>query len=76
MKLSAGIIPGLCRIFEEGIRKCRTEHVPVLFHIRELTQPLGHSTSGSQERYKTPERLQWEKDHDCLVDNEGLDASA
>jgi 2-oxoisovalerate dehydrogenase E1 component len=59
--------PGLCRVFEEGIRKCRTEHVPVLFHIRELTQPLGHSTSGSQERYKTPERLQWEKDHDCLV---------
>jgi 2-oxoisovalerate dehydrogenase E1 component len=59
--------PGLCRVFEEGIRKCRTEHVPVLFHIRELTQPLGHSTSGSQERYKTPERLQWEKDHDCLM---------
>ncbi len=59
--------PGLCRMFEEGIRKCRTEHVPVLFHIHEVTQPLGHSTSGSQERYKTPERLQWEKDHDCLV---------
>ena len=59
--------PGLCRVFEEGIKKCRTEHVPVLFHIQELTQPLGHSTSGSQERYKTPERLQWEKDHDCLV---------
>lgn len=59
--------PGLCRVFEEGIRKCRAEHVPVLFHIRELTQPLGHSTSGSQERYKTPDRLQWEKDHDCLV---------
>jgi 2-oxoisovalerate dehydrogenase E1 component len=59
--------PGLCRVFEEGIKKCRAEHVPVLFHIRELTQPLGHSTSGSQERYKTPERLEWEKDHDCLV---------
>jgi 2-oxoisovalerate dehydrogenase E1 component len=59
--------PGLCRVFEEGIKKCRTEHVPVLFHIRELTQPLGHSTSGSQERYKTPERLAWEKDHDCLA---------
>jgi pyruvate/2-oxoglutarate/acetoin dehydrogenase E1 component/TPP-dependent pyruvate/acetoin dehydrogenase alpha subunit len=59
--------PGLCRMFEEGIRKCRAEHVPVLFHIRELTQPLGHSTSGSQERYKTPERLQWEKDHDCIM---------
>lgn len=59
--------PGLCRVFEDGIRKCRTEHVPVLFHIHEVTQPLGHSTSGSQERYKTPERLQWEKDHDCLV---------
>jgi pyruvate/2-oxoglutarate/acetoin dehydrogenase E1 component/TPP-dependent pyruvate/acetoin dehydrogenase alpha subunit len=58
---------GLCRIFEEGIRKCRTEHVPVLFHIRELTQPLGHSTSGSQERYKSDARLDWENRHDCLT---------
>ena len=43
----------------------RTEHVPVLIHVQELTQPQGHSTSGSHERYKSKERLQWEKDHDC-----------
>jgi 2-oxoisovalerate dehydrogenase E1 component len=59
--------PGLCKTFEKGIRKCRHEHVPVLFHIHELTQPLGHSTSGSHERYKSPERLEWEKEHDCLL---------
>ena len=59
--------PVLCRVFEEGIRKCRTEHIPVLFHIRELTQPLGHSTSGSHERYKSAERLAWESEHDCIL---------
>jgi len=59
--------PGLCRVFAEGIRRCRTEHVPVLFHISEITQPLGHSTSGSHERYKTAERLQWETENDCLT---------
>ncbi|MFW5726165.1 MAG: transketolase C-terminal domain-containing protein, partial [Bacteroidota bacterium] len=46
---------------------CRKEHVPVLFHIKELTQPLGHSTSGSHERYKSPERLEWEKEFDGIV---------
>lgn len=59
--------PGLCKIFEEGIRICRREQVPVLFHIDEITQPLGHSTSGSHERYKKAERLQWEKEYDCIV---------
>ena len=44
----------------------RNEHVPVIIHVQELTQPQGHSTSGSHERYKSPERLQWEKDHDCI----------
>ena len=58
--------PGLCKLFEEGVRICREEHVPVLFHIQEMTQPLGHSTSGSHERYKPAERLQWEKDMDPL----------
>jgi pyruvate/2-oxoglutarate/acetoin dehydrogenase E1 component/TPP-dependent pyruvate/acetoin dehydrogenase alpha subunit len=56
----------LCEVFEEGIRRARAEHIPVLFHVEELTQPQGHSTSGSHERYKTPERLQWEKAWDCL----------
>lgn len=58
--------PGLCKVYEEGIRRCREEHVPVIFHIEEVTQPLGHSTSGSHERYKSPERLQWEIDTDGI----------
>lgn len=57
--------PGLCKTFKEGIEKCRKHHVPVLFHITEITQPLGHSTSGSHERYKSAQRLEWEKDFDC-----------
>ena len=56
----------LCEVFEEGIGRARAEHIPVLFHVEELTQPQGHSTSGSHERYKTAERLQWEKTWDCL----------
>ncbi len=55
----------LVKTFSEGVQRCRTEHVPVLFHITELTQPQGHSTSGSHERYKSAERLEWEKNHDC-----------
>ncbi|WP_430812067.1 MULTISPECIES: alpha-ketoacid dehydrogenase subunit alpha/beta [unclassified Carboxylicivirga] len=57
---------GLCQMYEKGIKRCREEHVPVLFHVEELTQPVGHSTSGSHERYKSAERLQWEKEHDGL----------
>jgi pyruvate/2-oxoglutarate/acetoin dehydrogenase E1 component/TPP-dependent pyruvate/acetoin dehydrogenase alpha subunit len=56
----------MCEAFEEGITIARNEHTPVLFHVEELTQPQGHSTSGSHERYKTPERLQWEREWDCL----------
>ncbi|MCX6273220.1 MAG: thiamine pyrophosphate-dependent enzyme [Bacteroidetes bacterium] len=56
----------LCDVYEEGIAYCRKNHVPVIFHITELTQPQGHSTSGSHERYKSPERLEWEKEFDCL----------
>lgn len=57
----------LCEAFEEGIAIARSEHLPVLFHVEELTQPQGHSTSGSHERYKSPERLKWEKEWDCLT---------
>ncbi len=57
----------MVRTFEEGIAVCRTNHQPVIFHIDELTQPLGHSTSGSHERYKSAERLQWEQDFDPIV---------
>jgi pyruvate/2-oxoglutarate/acetoin dehydrogenase E1 component/TPP-dependent pyruvate/acetoin dehydrogenase alpha subunit len=55
----------LCEIFEEGIAYTRATHVPVLFHVQELTQPQGHSTSGSHERYKSSERLDWEREWDC-----------
>ena len=52
--------------YEKAGEIARNEHVPVIIHVQELTQPQGHSTSGSHERYKSPERLQWEKDHDCI----------
>ncbi len=58
--------PALYNMYEEGIALCRKDHVPVVFHVQELTQPQGHSTSGSHERYKSAERLAWEKDHDCI----------
>jgi pyruvate/2-oxoglutarate/acetoin dehydrogenase E1 component/TPP-dependent pyruvate/acetoin dehydrogenase alpha subunit len=53
--------------FASAGRLAREEHVPVLLHVEEMTQPQGHSTSGSHERYKTQERLQWEKDWDCIL---------
>lgn len=59
--------PGLCELYEKGIAECRETHVPVLFHIQELTQPQGHSTSGSHERYKSKERLDWEIEFDCIA---------
>jgi pyruvate/2-oxoglutarate/acetoin dehydrogenase E1 component/TPP-dependent pyruvate/acetoin dehydrogenase alpha subunit len=57
----------LCETYERAIALCRDEHVPVLIHVTEMTQPQGHSTSGSHERYKSKDRLAWENDHDCLV---------
>jgi pyruvate/2-oxoglutarate/acetoin dehydrogenase E1 component/TPP-dependent pyruvate/acetoin dehydrogenase alpha subunit len=57
----------LCETYERAIRICRDEHVPVMIHVTEMTQPQGHSTSGSHERYKTKDRLSWEEEHDCLV---------
>ena len=59
--------PGLVKLYEEGIGICRRDHKPVLFHIEEVTQPLGHSTSGSHERYKSEERLKWENESDPIV---------
>ncbi|MDB5088961.1 MAG: transketolase [Mucilaginibacter sp.] len=57
----------LCETYERAIALCRAEHVPVLIHVIEMTQPQGHSTSGSHERYKSKERLAWEEEHDCLL---------
>lgn len=56
----------LCEVFERGIQRIREKHIPAIFHVEELTQPLGHSTSGSHQRYKSKERLAWEKEWDCL----------
>ena len=68
---------GMCEVFEKGIEKIRITHTPAVFHVQEVTQPQGHSTSGSHERYKTPERLAWEREWDCnkkfrewIIDNE------
>ncbi|HTJ11337.1 MAG TPA: thiamine pyrophosphate-dependent enzyme [Dinghuibacter sp.] len=57
---------GMCEVFEKGIRKTRETHIPAVFHVEEVTQPQGHSTSGSHERYKSQERLEWEREWDCL----------
>lgn len=56
--------PALIETYQKGIDACRKEHIPVLFHIEEVTQPQGHSTSGSHERYKSKERLEWEREFD------------
>ena len=56
-----------CEVFERGLQRCRETHIPALFHVQECTQPQGHSTSGSHERYKSPERLAWEREADGLV---------
>ncbi len=59
--------PALCETYAKAAKICREEHVPCLVHVVEITQPQGHSTSGSHERYKPAERLEWEKEHDCLL---------
>ncbi len=57
--------PGLCAMYQKGIEQMRRTHRPVLFHVEEVTQQLGHSTSGDHRRYKSAERLAWEVEHDC-----------
>lgn len=57
----------LVDVYNKASKIAREQHVPVLIHVKELTQPQGHSTSGSHERYKNAERLQWEQDFDCIV---------
>ena len=58
--------PALLEVYQTAGEIARQYHVPALVHVTEGTQPLGHSTSGSHERYKSPERLQWEQEHDCI----------
>lgn len=57
----------LVSTIQDGIQKVREHQIPAIFHIQEVTQPQGHSTSGSHERYKSKERLEWEKDFDCIL---------
>lgn len=57
--------PALCSVFRDSTAEARSKHRPALVHVDELTQPQGHSTSGSHERYKSKQRLAWEAEHDC-----------
>ncbi|HEY4656542.1 MAG TPA: thiamine pyrophosphate-dependent enzyme [Cyclobacteriaceae bacterium] len=57
---------GLIEVYQKAEKICRQEHVPVMVHVEDMTQPQGHSTSGSHERYKPAERLAWEAEHDCI----------
>jgi 2-oxoisovalerate dehydrogenase E1 component len=57
--------PNLIKTYAQATKICREQHVPVIVHVTELTQPYGHSSSGSHERYKSKERLDWERAHDC-----------
>ncbi|MBT8254521.1 MAG: transketolase, partial [Bacteroidia bacterium] len=59
--------PSLIDIYQQAGKIARDEHVPVIIHVEEVTQPQGHSTSGSHERYKSKERLEWESEHDCIL---------
>ena len=57
----------LMDVYQKAAKIAREQHIPVLIHAKELTQPQGHSTSGSHERYKDKERLEWEREHDCIA---------
>ncbi|MGC4102666.1 alpha-ketoacid dehydrogenase subunit alpha/beta [Ferruginibacter sp.] len=65
-KLKGWDYAGMCEVLEPALTKIRDTHTPAIFHVEEITQPQGHSTSGSHERYKSPERLAWEKEWDCI----------
>lgn len=59
--------PGLLMTYEKAVKYCRENHIPVLVHVEEVTQPQGHSTSGSHERYKSKELLEWYNEYDCIA---------
>lgn len=66
LKVNGWDYVALLETYQKAVKICREEHVPVMVHVEEMTQPLGHSTSGSHERYKSSERLDWEKEFDCI----------
>ncbi len=65
LKVNGWDYPALMDTYEQAEKLAREKHIPVIIHVKELTQPQGHSTSGSHERYKSEERLNWEREHDC-----------
>ena len=67
MRVNGWNYPELIDVYQRAGQVARNEHVPVLIHVQQLTQPQGHSTSGSHERYKNEDRLQWEANYDCNV---------
>lgn len=67
IKVKGWDYPGLIHAYEKAEILAREEHIPVVIHVEELTQPQGHSTSGSHERYKDKSRLEWEKEYDCIA---------
>lgn len=67
MRVKGWNYPELIDTYQRAAQLARKEHVPVLIHVQELTQPQGHSTSGSHERYKSKERLEWETEFDCIA---------
>ncbi|MEQ6169025.1 MULTISPECIES: thiamine pyrophosphate-dependent enzyme [unclassified Ekhidna] len=66
-KVRAWDYPALLDTYKKAVETSRKKHIPCLIHVVEVTQPQGHSTSGSHERYKTKDRLNWEKEHDCIL---------
>ncbi len=66
IKVKGWDYPALMDAYETAEELAREKHIPVIIHVKELTQPQGHSTSGSHERYKSEERLNWEREHDCI----------
>ena len=67
LKVKGWDYPNLIHTYQKANDIAREKHIPVIIHVTELTQPIGHSTSGSHERYKSVERLEWEKAHDCNI---------
>ena len=67
LKVKGWDYPALIKTYSHAEQLARKKHIPVLVHVEELTQPLGHSTSGSHERYKSKKRLEWEAEYDCSV---------
>jgi len=67
IKVKGWNYPDLIKAYSKAEKIARMDHTPVIIHVTELTQPLGHSSSGSHERYKSDSRLKWEKKHDCNI---------